>query len=109
VDLTELEKDKKSLLDELAGLRSKREIEQEDSKTRERLRKAQYAVTPLSTIIFTVTEKLAASPNNCGLSVEELEYFQKEMEDLRDRAAEAASGFSAQIEKTRKGGKLHVV
>lgn len=109
LDVSDLEGQKKSLVFELADLRAKREVEAEDSKTRERLRKVQYSITPLSTIIHTVTEKLSESPSNCGLSIEELEYFQKELEDLCDRADKAISGIATQIEKTRKGAKLHVV
>jgi hypothetical protein len=109
LDVSELEKEREHLNSDLSHLRACRDIEQEDSKIRERFRKIQSAVTPLATILYTIKEKISASPNNCGFSVEELECVQKEFEDLRERAGECAACLQIQIEKTRKGGKLHVV
>jgi hypothetical protein len=109
LNVSELEKEREHLNSELSHLRARRDIEQEDSKVRERLRKVQSAVTPLATILYTIKEKISASPNNCGFSIEELECVQKEFEDLRERAGECVACLQIQIEKTRKGGKLHVV
>jgi hypothetical protein len=109
LDVTALEKEKMRLASDLGHLQAKREMEEEDAKIREKLRKSLQVLTPLSNITFMFKEKLSVSVDNCGLSIEEMMDISKEMEYLIEKISESVDCLRAQIEKAKQGGALHVV